>query len=134
MLGILLIRLKSHEMVGLMQLIWRGMMILRYGNMLNLLRRHQINTHAFIFTFHIHCRCQIIILTLLIILPIKLVVLSIPQVLEDLLDILVLHVLASIFVLTLLFHLISALFLRGGQKRHTLACFGLQVFLLILLG
>lgn len=134
MLGVLLIRLKSHEMVGLMQLIWRGMMILRYGNMLNLLRRHQINTHAFIFTFHIHCRCQILILTLLIILPIKLVVLSIPQVLEDLLDILVLHVLASIFVLTLLFHLISALFLRGGQQRHTLACFGLQVFLLILLG
>jgi hypothetical protein len=46
----------------------------------------------------------------------------------------VLHVLASLLVLTLLFHLIPALLLRGGQERHTLACFGLQVFLLILLG
>ena len=84
-MGFLLIRLKSHEMVGLMQLIWSGMMVLRYGNMLNLLRRHKIDAHALIFTFHIWCRCQILILTLLIILTIKLVFFSIPQVLEDLL-------------------------------------------------
>ena len=40
LLSIILIRLECHEVVGLMQLIWSGMMVLRYWDMLYRLRRH----------------------------------------------------------------------------------------------